>query len=381
MARILVIDDDADVHPLLRVTLTRLGYEPDLTVRADDGLARAASQAYDLVLLDLMMPDLDGFEVARRLRADPATRDVPILVLTARSQLADEDAALEAGADDYLAKPIEADVLGARIAKLLDLAAERRAVKAEMAETASNSGRVCVFLGLRGGAGSTTLAVNLAGAIVQSGRRVCLLELSPSGGQAALHLRLRSVRSWAALDSMPDSSTVAQSVLRHESGLCLLAAPDVPVRRGLAASVFAGLMDVLRTFFAYVIVDAAPSLDEATTCALDLAQRIVVVCNPEVGAVQTTVGTLQAIGAAQRPAGQVHVALNHVAPEDDLPDAAVEKALGRQPELSIPYDRLQPAALRQGVPLIFSNPAAALPSAVGPYALQLLEQTHWPAAA
>ncbi|MGY1802665.1 ATP-binding protein [Blastococcus sp. SYSU D00922] len=125
-ASILVVDDNAD----MRAYLTRL-LGPHWTVRTtangEEALQAVAEQLPDVVLTDVMMPRVDGFELLRALRADPATRQVPVIMLTARAGQEASVEGLEAGADDYLAKPFRADELIARVRVALDRAAGRTA--------------------------------------------------------------------------------------------------------------------------------------------------------------------------------------------------------------------------------------------------------------
>ena len=115
--RILIVDDEHAVLEALRRVLTHEGYEV-LTARSGEAaLERAAADRPDLVVLDVLMPQPDGLEVCRRLRGDG--NPVPILMLTARSEVADRVAGLDAGADDYLAKPFSLDELLARVRALL----------------------------------------------------------------------------------------------------------------------------------------------------------------------------------------------------------------------------------------------------------------------
>jgi CheY-like chemotaxis protein len=369
MSRVLVIDDDVDLRGLLRVTLGKLGHEIALASRGEEGLQAAAAGDFDLIIVDLMMPDLDGYEVTRRLRSDPKTQSVPILVLTARAQTADYDAAIEAGADSYLSKPYDSEILNRRVADLLKQSAAWRA--GSDGAQSSNIGRITTVLGLRGGVGATTCAVTLAGALLRAGRRVCLVDLSPTGGHITLHLRLPAPTTWANLPPAPDSTTVAQHLIRHESGLLVLAAPAQPVRSGPSAAVFTAVLEALQIFFTDVVVDAASTLDEATWTALGASDRVLVLCAPEVAAVHTAVGALQVLSTVRRPSADVYTVLNHVSPDHNLPAAAVEKALGAPPSLFVPYDRQQPLALTHGSPLIFSQPGALLPTAVGAFALAL----------
>lgn len=110
--RILVVDDDVEVRDLLRRALSYEGYTVEVAENGKEALQKALISPPDLVILDIMMPGLDGLEVARRLRAGS---DVPILFLTAKGATADKVAGLDAGADDYLVKPFALDELLARV--------------------------------------------------------------------------------------------------------------------------------------------------------------------------------------------------------------------------------------------------------------------------
>ena len=114
--RILVIEDDAQIADLLRRGLIYEGYAVEIAGDGESGLNAARDRPPDMVLLDLMLPGLDGLTVCRRLRA---ASDVPILILTAKEAVPDRVAGLDAGADDYLVKPFSFDELLARIRALL----------------------------------------------------------------------------------------------------------------------------------------------------------------------------------------------------------------------------------------------------------------------
>ena len=119
MARILVVDDDLNLLQMVRVMLERVGHEVETTHKGAEGVVRAAQWQPDLAIIDIMMPDLDGYNVVRRLRANPATARIPILILTARSQEMDKQTALEAGANAFLSKPVTAQQLTARVDSVL----------------------------------------------------------------------------------------------------------------------------------------------------------------------------------------------------------------------------------------------------------------------
>jgi two-component system response regulator MprA len=116
-AHILLVDDDRHITDMLRRALAYEGYSIDVAPRGNEALQKALEHPPDLVILDLMLPGLDGLEVTRRLRT--GGNQVPILMLTAKDAIADRVAGLDTGADDYLVKPIELEELMARVRALL----------------------------------------------------------------------------------------------------------------------------------------------------------------------------------------------------------------------------------------------------------------------
>jgi DNA-binding response OmpR family regulator len=116
---VLVADDEEDVRELVTYRLSRSGYR---VIGAGDGMEAfelATEHAPDLMVLDVMMPKLDGYELTRRVRAEAALRSIPVILLTARSQETDVDRGFEVGADDYLRKPFNPDELVARVRAVL----------------------------------------------------------------------------------------------------------------------------------------------------------------------------------------------------------------------------------------------------------------------
>ncbi|MBM4028421.1 MAG: response regulator transcription factor [Planctomycetes bacterium] len=117
--KILVVDDEADIRELVRLNLTREGYEVLDCESGEEAIRLARSQTPDLIVLDLMLPGMDGLEVCKKLKADSRTAPVPIVILTAKGEEADVVAGLEVGADDYVVKPFSGKVLVARVRRLL----------------------------------------------------------------------------------------------------------------------------------------------------------------------------------------------------------------------------------------------------------------------
>src|SRR5687768_8229827 len=119
MSKILLVEDNETNRDMLSRRLLRRGYEVVLAVDGESGLALAGSEAPDLILMDMSLPLLDGWEATRRLKAAPATRRIPVIALTAHAMSSDRDKALEAGCDDYDTKPVELPRLLEKIEALL----------------------------------------------------------------------------------------------------------------------------------------------------------------------------------------------------------------------------------------------------------------------
>lgn len=120
MPRVLIVDDSQPNAELLEAHLDGTGYDTRIAVNGEDALAAAREWQPEVILLDVMMPRLSGFEVCERLRADPATRGVGVLMVTALDQPSDVDKAVAAGTDDFITKPINKTELLLRVRAILD---------------------------------------------------------------------------------------------------------------------------------------------------------------------------------------------------------------------------------------------------------------------
>jgi two-component system, OmpR family, alkaline phosphatase synthesis response regulator PhoP len=138
---ILVAEDDRDIADLIAHYLQKAGWTSHLTTSGDEALAYARRQPPDLVVLDVMLPGLSGFEVCRALRANKATLTIPIIMVTARAEETDRIVGLEIGADDYISKPFSPNELVARIRALV-----RRLKRAEPEETTLRFGPLVMDL-------------------------------------------------------------------------------------------------------------------------------------------------------------------------------------------------------------------------------------------
>ncbi|GAG90070.1 unnamed protein product, partial [marine sediment metagenome] len=175
--KILVIEDDPSALRLIEYTLQQEGYQVLTVPNGLEGLRKARREEPDLIIIDIMLPGIDGFEVCHRLRAEPQTAKLPILILSAKAREMDKATGLTVGADDYMTKPADPLEIISRVESLL---AKKTAAKSEMV----------AFVGSKRGAGTTTLVVNVAIALSQAGKRVIVVDLCPYGGTIVEYLGL-----------------------------------------------------------------------------------------------------------------------------------------------------------------------------------------------
>ncbi|TET49794.1 MAG: response regulator [Anaerolineales bacterium] len=409
MARILVIDDNTELLEMIRLLLEEQGgHEATLSADGAEGLAAALADPPDLAIVDVMMPRVTGYEICRQLRADSATANVPIIILTARGQPVDRDAALDAGANDYMVKPVEMEDLLARVASLLATGPPAAAtapaqeppvavqappplpeppaaapepvvtppaapetpsitiqVPISMVRTPSSAGgkATIALLSLRGGVGVTTLAVNLGATLAQRGISACVVDLCPSSGHVALQLGLRPQPSWSGLikAGSADEASINSSLLRHDSGLHVLASPIFPVAGGgLPRAMAEEVLRILQRRFEVVIIDAPPVINGAALATFNTASTVGLVVEAEAPSIQTAVGTMRVL---KHWAGKFQVILNQTVPGGGATAVAIERAL-KMPMLgSLPFDPAQARALASRLPLTLSDPASPLSEA------------------
>ncbi len=133
MARVLVIDDEPDVLLLCRINLTHAGHEVLEALDGESGLVMAKERQPDVVVLDLMLPVMDGYEVLKALWDEPATRELPVIVLTAKAQVEDRIRSWQDGAVEFLTKPFPPDVLLSSVDRVTAMSPEQRARRREEA--------------------------------------------------------------------------------------------------------------------------------------------------------------------------------------------------------------------------------------------------------
>lgn len=276
--KVLIIDDDPAGQRLMEYTLRREGYDVVLASDGPQGLEKARAERPDLVILDIMMPGMDGYEVSRQLRSTPATADLPVLMLTAKTQLTDKVSGFRAGADDYVTKPVEPAEVVARVKALL--------ARARRITAPSTQARTVALLGAKGGVGTTTAAVNLSISIAQRSQPLILADMRPYMGTVAYQLGLTRRATLADL-LLLDVEAIDQQALNgvlvsHPAGFRVLMSAPEPGRHPVVPPGHAqAIVNGLRSMTNFLLLDLPPGLPEANAAILPACDLIAIITEPE----------------------------------------------------------------------------------------------------
>lgn len=273
MPKILVVDDDPAGQRLIKYMLTPEGYDVITASNGILGLQMATQQSPDLVLLDIMLPGIDGFEVCRRLREGSNTADISIVMLSGKAQETDRDTGLKMGADAYLIKPVDRQELIDTVSKLVN---EKNQVAKQ------RQGKIITLIGARGGVGTSTITTNVSVALAGKGYSTLLVDLSPSFSILADTLGLTVEQSAAGLfkgtGGVISSGTIKELIVDHPSGVKLLWADVFPEEYGsINRENIDTLLQETGNLSDFVIVDVPASPSDHAVAALTAADTVILV--------------------------------------------------------------------------------------------------------
>ena len=361
-AKILVVDDDPNVQRLLQYTLKQEGYEVAIASDGAEGFRLWGTELPDLILLDVMLPKLDGYQVAQKIRAEEGDGShVPIIMLTAEREVEQKVRGLRAGADDYLIKPFHPAELLARIKSLLARFAPKDLMLAR-----PPLGHVHTFYGAKGGVGTTTIAINAAIALHRElGRKVCLVDGNLQFGDHRVFLDLGLDRkSIVDLVSAPtiDQDLVRQVLVKHDSGIDLLLAPPTPETAELVTiDHMPVILDLLRDLYDYVLVDVDKRLDDINLGILESSEVVFVVMTADLSCLKNVRLVLETLGHLGYEAGKVQLVLNRSNAFTGISVKNAEGALRRTIEHQIVNEyRGAISALNSGAPFMFTKADSVL---------------------
>jgi CheY-like chemotaxis protein/MinD-like ATPase involved in chromosome partitioning or flagellar assembly len=361
--KILIIDDDLDTLRLVGLMLQRQGYQISAATNGQQGLEKAFEEDPDLILLDVMMPDMDGYEVTRRLRQNPSTLETPILMFTAKTQLDDKVIGFEVGANDYLTKPTHPSELQARVKTLLARVNSQKSVTGSLKDL--NRGYVIGVLGARGGLGTTTMAINLgAGLQTRTKSEIIVAEMLPGQGALALDVGVANSKGLVDLLSLTKLSDITRDSVRevlvqHPSGVKLLLASDRPRDMHLSNQTanYEALVKKLAGLARFVVLDLGVGIQPFAEKVLPLCNEVLIILEGVPNTIIHTKALIDDIAALGISKKNIKVVLNNrIRSETQLPSSQVQAQLEHEilstltpaPELFVQATRMQiPAILCQ----------------------------------
>ena len=366
--KILVVDDDPNLRRLIGYALQVENYSVITAENGREALDKTQTEQPDLIILDVAMPDMDGLEVCQQLRTEPGTAHLPIIMLSARTQVSDKILGLQAGADEYLTKPVDMDELIVRVTMLLQRRAQSGPTLAAQAGTAV--GQIIPVYGPKGGVGRTTIAVNLAVALVKATeKRVVLVDGNGQLGDTGFVLGLRSDHTLLDLlsrvDEM-DAELVNSVLVSHTSGVqVLMASGRIEANEAIQAEPLTKVLTMLQDMFDYVVIDTWPFLNEYTLAVLDSAEKIVLVTTPEISSLRNTRAFLDLSGALGYTPGLFLVTLNRYDSKSERTWQTIAKALKCDLAVRIPLDTaLVKESLDRGMPVVIEHPQSSVAQSI-----------------
>jgi len=357
--RVLFVDDEEQIRKLLSTWLTRHGYEVTVANDGWEALKSVRTKAPDLVITDVNMPNMNGLELTRRLRADHRTARIPVIMLSARKQADDVLYGYAEGADEYIPKPVEMAVLAAKVEVLI-----RRFAATRGEAVGKRGGNVVLFVHGKGGVGCTTLAVNSAVALAATTiYRVTLLDLNLEFGNAPMLMNLTSSRTLADLaenaHEQLDEATFGTYLEQDRSGVRVLAGSDVPERAELVTvPAVQQAIDYLQKQSDYVVIDAPASFSQQVLAALDVADAAVIVTSAHLPSLRATKQALEVLQKLSYPLERTVLVVNRTSAAGVEMDH-VARFFNRKPDIVVPYTEACDDAADRGRPLTLLHPDSA----------------------
>jgi DNA-binding response OmpR family regulator len=354
---IVIAEDDPGSRALLSQFLESSGYRVATAANGVEALRAIRRSTPNMVITDLGMPEMNGAELARRLRAHPRTARLPIVMLSASTEDADILAGYEGGADEYISKPVQLAILRVKIDALL----KRAAAAAKDAPPLPQRGIVVLFLHGKGGVGATTVTVNLASVLSgTTAGSVTVLDLNLEFGNAPMYLNVRPDISLAeAVGRLGgrelDGEVLDRLLAEHPSGVRVLAGSSAPEQAELVSGqMVQSTLQLLRQRSDFVLVDTDASFSERNLGLIDNADVICHVTAPILPSLKATLDSTAVLERIGIPRERQLVVLNSMTPYGVTAEQA-GRFFNRALDIVIPYSEQFDQAANSGRPVALAD--------------------------
>ncbi len=367
--KILVVDDDPSSLRLTKYMLSGEGYELITASNGVEGLQTASQEVPDLIVLDVMLPGMDGFEVCHRLRSGAKTARIPVVILSSKTRLTDRDIGLKVGADKYFTKPVDRR-------EFLDIV---QGLLAQKEKVYQERARIIAFIGSRGGVGTSTMVASVSVILAEKGYSPILVDLCRSFGIVPALMGVKPAYTIATLFKGATGTfsrdDLKAALTQHSTGVRLLSGEQAPEEYGrVTPDGIEVLLQELGVMADYILIDMPVSPSEVTGAVLSRCDFVNLVTDPghqSLSRISPTVDMLSKLGVEQKRLGVVVVDRTGIGISSELSNITL---IDNFPVMGIiPCDAKECTnAEERGTPVVLAAPSSSVAVALYRLAEKLL---------
>lgn len=336
--KVLIADSDQVTANWLKSILEHAGCEVDVVTSGGTAMLKVMQDPPDHLVLETLLSDGDGLDIVRRLRADPLTRDLHIIILSARGTPEDITRGLSAGADDYILKHPGADA--ELVGKVL---VPRMQPRKDIPELRAAHGNILSFISAKGGTGTSSVCVNTAFALAKQNpeTEILIVDMVFPMGTVGLSLGFESHKTLVKLTREPDIDPVLLekyvSAKTRWGFRVMIGANDPQEATELEVSQIKPFFEMLRSMYDYILVDFGRALSRISLPIIEVSERIVIILTPDISTVKGTRLIMEYLKSLDVSLDRVFVINNRTVGRVWTTTEDIEREIGVKLNATIPY--------------------------------------------